>query len=310
VRSVNDPFAYNVAFVGTGLSDFRVEGNEFSCANAGVRLDGVSVHQFVSRISGNRFSGCRQAGIVVTGATAPGFGVDVSDNECMVQGDGIVAGLDGVHVHDNNIHVATERPGDRQRGIVLTKTALGDRLGDGRIVDNRVVGFAQGIAAEVPLASLTIARNRVARSEVGVVVAAERMGTLVIHENHISDIAGIGIRVRSDDAGRVSTLGNSVDGYERGPGVLIECPRSDCIVADNHVQQSRPSDAPGILVMGRTAAASANRLIGRGVRLELKVDSGAQPLATVLGNIAGGDILLNGMSLVGPWDPFNHRFVV
>ena len=296
IRSVNDPFAFNVAVVGTGLSDLRVEGNDFSCANTGVRLDGVSVHQFVSRINANRFTGCRQAGVVVTGATAPGFGVDVSDNECAVEGDGIVAGLDGLHVHDNNIH-ASERPSGRQRGIVLTRTALGDRLGDGRIGENRIVGFTQGILAEVPIASLTIAGNRVVRAEVGVVVSAEPMGTLRIHANDISDIVGAGIRVRSGDAGRVSALGNSVSEYRRGPGVLIECPRSECIVADNHVQPSSPTDAPGILVMARTVAATANQLSGRGVRLELQVDAGARPLATVLGNITGGDILLNAMSL-------------
>jgi Family of unknown function (DUF6519) len=310
VRGVNDPFAYNITVVGTGLSDLRIEDNEFSCTNTGVRLDGVSVHQFVSRVAGNHISGCRQAGIVVTGTTAPGFGVEISGNDCLVQGDGIVAGLDGLHVHDNNLHVFPERPPERpQRGIVLTRTALADRLGDGRIVDNRLLGFAQAIAAEVPVASLTVARNRVVRSEVGVAIRAERMGTLAIDHNHLSEIVGIGIRVRSEDTARVSTLGNAVD-FERGPGVLLECPRSDCIVADNQVQQVRPSDAPGILVLARTAAASANRLIGRGLRLEIQVDQAGQPLATVLGNIAGGEIMLNGAPLGGQWDPLNQRFVV
>ena len=203
-----------------------------------------------------------------------------------------------------------ERLSGRQRRIVLTRTALGYCLGDGRIGENRIVGFTQGILAEVPIASLTIAGNRVVRAEVGVVVSAEPMGTLRIDANDISDIVGAGIRVRSGDAGRVSALGNSVSEYRRGPGVLIECPRSECIVADNHVQPSSPTDAPAILVMARTVAATANQLSGRGVRLELQVDAGARPLATVLGNITGGDILLNAMSLAAPWEPFNHRFVV
>ena len=310
IRSVNDPFAFNVAFAGTGLSDFRVEDNEFNCSNAGVRLDGVSVHQFVSRIATNRFSGCRQAGIVVTGATAPGFAVEVSGNECAVLGDGIVAGLDGVYVPGNNVHVGHERPLDRQRGIVMTRTAVGNGLGDGRIVDNRVAGFVQGIAVDVPFASLTIARNRIGSCQIGVLVAPERMGTLVIAENQISDIVEIGMRVRSQDTSRVSALGNAVDRYQRGPGVLLECPRSECIVAENQVQPAVPVDAPGILVIGRTAAANANRLIGRGLRLEITVDPVPQPLATVLGNITGGEIVLNGSPLTAPWPPFNHRFVV
>ena len=90
--------------------NLQIEDNLFACEETGIRLDQVTVHQHMSRIAGNRFFGCANAGVIVTGATVPGFGIDVTGNDFVVRGDGIRAGLDGLRVENNDFAIPAETP--------------------------------------------------------------------------------------------------------------------------------------------------------------------------------------------------------
>jgi Family of unknown function (DUF6519) len=291
----------------TGLVDLCVENNQFACQVAAIRLTNLTVHQQMTRIAQNRVSGCEDIGFELTGTTVPGFGVDVISNELTVLGDGIVAGVDGLRIIDNDLFPLEDAA---KRGIVLTKGSTGDRLDECQIVGNRIGGqilekgnarFAHAIAATAELGSIAIARNQIADAKIGLLVEGA-VESLSIDGNQI---------IRSERAmavtsthGRITACSNQLETLHVETGVIIDCPDGDCVFSDNHSRQLKAA-SDGVVLNARTLIVSSNRMLG-GVRISLQSAKGP---CTVVGNITGGEIRVSGNPLPLPWGPLNIQNV-
>ena len=293
----------------TGLMDLRIEDNQFACERAGVRLTGVSVHQKMSRLTGNRVTGCAKGGFVLTGATVPGFGIEVVGNEFEVSGDGIVAGVNGLRIKDNDLIPLKPSPKNQQRGIVLTKgmtrppledcQIVGNRI-SGQIVDGKNVGFANAIIAEVPLGLAAIARNQIADAQFGLLVGA--VERLTVDSNQMVRIIETAVSVKSA-SGRVAACGNQFETLGGKTGVIIECPKGDCVFSHNHSQQTAKE---GVLLNAGTLIVASNRMQG-----QANMNLQHIKACTVIGNITGGGIIVAGTALApAPFEPHNHQNVV
>lgn len=289
--------------VGTGLVNLQIDDNLFGCVDAGIRLDQVTVHQHMSRFAGNRFFGCANAGLIVTGATVPGFGIDVFGNDFMVTGDGIRAGLDGLRVENNDFAIPPDPPpSGRQRGIVITRGVISDRLGDGQIIGNRIRGFAEAIVGDMNVGSLTITRNYVTAAEMGVRIDAEGLDSLVVDRNEMTKIARAAVQVVIKGGSHVGISGNHFDTAGGARGVSVECGRGDCLFTNNHFTEQRVGVPESVVLNARTVALTANRVIGRGVNVALTTLG-----HTAVGNMVGGEIRVNSLPLGPPWDALNHQ---
>ncbi len=291
---------------GTGIVNLQIEDNLFGCEETGIRLDQVTVHQHMSRISGNRFFGCTNAGLIVTGATVPGFGIDVFGNDFVVRGDGIRAGLDGLRVENNDFAIPSETPPTgRQRAVVLTRGVMTDRVGDGQIISNRIMGFSEGISGDVALGSLVVTRNYVTGARFGLRIKAEGLDSLVIDRNEMSTIERAAIVVTIRGGGHVGVSGNHLDTAAGDPAILIECGRGDCLFANNHFTELTTVSDKTVVLTARTVALTSNRFVGRGVNVVIETGQ-----HTVLGNMVGGEIRVNNGPLATPWNALNHENVV
>jgi Family of unknown function (DUF6519) len=290
-----------------GLMDLRIEDNQFVCGSTAIQLTNVIVHQHVSRIAANRVTGCEKPAFELTGAIVPGFGLEIIGNELQVLGDGVVVGLDGVRVLNNDLTRMKPSP-NKQRAIVLVKGMGGDRGGDAHIAGNRILGFGIGIMSESALGAVSIERNRIADADVGLFVPSTRIENLSIDGNQITNVIENAIFVEGVD-GRVAARGNQIEILIGSPGVRIMCQRGDCVYSENQSQHLKPPGKEGVLLTARTLVVSSNRVAGR-------VITHLQPeklLCTILGNITGGEILVNGTPLSAitavMWANFNLQNV-
>lgn len=291
--------------VATGLMHLRVEDNRFVCGAIAVRLANGSVHQ-VTRIARNHVDNCGVAGFELTGATVPGFGVEIIGNVLQVVGDGIVAGVDGLRIVDNDLKSA----GKERHGIRLTRGMTDESLDDAQVVGNRILGFAFGIgiAAKVQLGSVVIAHNQIANAQTGLLVEGSPVDSLTINDNQIKTIRDAAIHVESTK-GRVAACGNQLEILDGSPGVMIRCRGGDCVYADNHSHHLK-APKEGVVLSAKTVIATSNRIVGK-VPLLLETGSKA-PLCTVLGNVTGAQIIVDGATLAppSPFAPLNLQNVV
>ncbi|MCM3902994.1 MAG: right-handed parallel beta-helix repeat-containing protein [Pyrinomonadaceae bacterium] len=299
--------------VATGLADLRIEGNRFVCQRVAVSLTSVSVYQWVSHLDGNRITGCAEAGFELTGSTVPGFGIEVASNVFHVLGDGIRAGVDGLRVVDNDLIPFKPSSDNKQHGIVLTK-GTSDRLEDIQIVGNRITDFGFGITTDekekaLQLGSVVITRNQIAKANLGLQVIG-RVERLNIENNQINGINGSAIGVNSQ-GGQIVACGNELEIVVGGPGLTIVCREGDCVFSNNQSHHVKPQGKRDVTLIARTLAVASNRVVGRAqMSLESDVNVKKEPLCTVLGNLTGGDILVNGAPLALPWAPLNFQGVV
>jgi hypothetical protein len=288
-----------------GVADLRIENNSFECDQTAIKLSGVSVHQLVSRLTGNRIVNCAKSGVELTGATVPGSGFDIVGNQFQVLGDAIVCGLDRLRIADNDL--STLKPAD-QRAIFLTKGMTGTTLDDVQIVGNRIAGFRNGIAAQAQLGSIMIARNQIAQTQIGLLLGS--VASLGVDENQMSAITKIAIEVRGK-AGRVAVRGNQLEIVADAPGVAIECPGGDCVFSDNHSLHLKGGGKGAVTLFARTLIVASNRILGKGAGMDLHPDALKEtPFCTVIGNITGGAITLPAGMAPIPGPPINLQNVV
>jgi len=292
----------------TGLTDLRIEDNAFECENTALQLSGVTLHQFVSYVRGNRITGCEEAGIVLEGATVAGHSIEISGNTFAVQGHGVVAALDGLRVIDNDIQQA-EAPPKEQAGVrLLPSAANADGLDNVQISGNRISGFrGAGIQARVPRARLwTIAENHVDGGQNGILIEEpQQYEQIVIENNQLADIEQFGIRAEGA-AATMTVTGNQIQTRANEPAVLMAFNRGDTNFSDNHVARRGGGDMADVVLSGGTLVVDANRVQAGGLSMDLK--TGDQHY-TVLGNICRGRILVNGVAIIAPWAPLNRQNV-
>jgi hypothetical protein len=120
------------------------------------------------------------------------------------------------------------------------------------------------------------------------------------HVNTISNLAASGAEPL-----RAGVVNNTCHGYGRGPLTQVVIAGS-CRFSDN--QYVYAGEKVEIIVVDVTAEAliaAENRIECRRDARSLNVTLGNAKALTVLGNIVGGPILINGAALGGPWQPLN-----
>jgi hypothetical protein len=119
------------------------------------------------------------------------------------------------------------------------------------------------------------------------------------HVNAVSSLAASGAEPM-----RAGVVSNTCHGYGRGPlsQVLIT---GSCRFSDNQYACLSEKVEAVVDVTAEALIAAENRIeCGREVR-SLDVKLGNAKALTVLGNIVGGPIIINGAALGGPWQPLN-----
>lgn len=305
IRSGSDPSGGG----GGGLADVRIEDNEFDCTVTAIAFAPITVHQLVNRICGNRVNGCEEAGFVLTGMTAPGFGLEVQANVFSVLGHGIVASLSGLRLLDNDILQAKEAGPKQQRGIFLVPGTVNKLITECQIIGNRIHGFdGAGIFVATPLHMAMIKQNQIALVGAGLVLdTGDVLDQLSIENNQFSDITGSAILAKGDSARYVAT-GNHIHTRGPQPAVLLEFKGGDGVFSHNECHRDGGGGGPDVGLESSTLIVCNNRIVGDDISLDIRA---AQRHYTVLGNICRGKIIVSpGGNLPAPWAPLNLEGVV
>jgi hypothetical protein len=173
--------------------DLYIRDNFLQCGSSGIALDDLCFHAWQVEASRNfigpvAFNGISLGG---SGVAAPDSRIQVSDNEIIGAGDGIVCGLSAARIINNDILSSTKPGALGGAGIILDIPATTTTVLDGcEIVGNRIVGVG-GIGIELRAA----------------------LGTVVIAENLIQGAAGGGIVMsRQNTAQHLRIAGNQLLG--------------------------------------------------------------------------------------------------
>jgi hypothetical protein len=293
----------------TGVTDLRIDDNAFDCTATAVQLSGVTVHQFVSRLAGNRIMGCQNAGIELTGAAVPGFGVEISGNVMAVAGTGIITALDGTRVLDNDI-VQGEGAGGNQDGIRLQPgTVNDDRLNHVEVVGNRIVGF-RGTAIRIAApraAALMVKQNQIDGATRGIAFeGSQQLDQISIENNQLLQVETFGI-VGEGATATIATTSNQIDARGATPAVQLVFGRGESVFSHNQcTRRASGADVADVILGAGTVIAASNRIQAAGLSMDVKA---AEQHVTVLGNICRGKITVNGNALPQPWGPLNLQGV-
>ena len=171
-------------------AELYIEDNLLFCRRRGISLTGFSLHTGETRLAGNSINGCSEAGIAALGWILPGSGLDVTGNELRATGHGIVLGVDGARVHDNDI---SDPDGDSSGdGIVLATGLNQDGIDHCQIVGNRVLGMAgRGISVNTIVTSVMIKQNVIEGVGAGGIEVSPsgKVANLSIENNQLLNIA-------------------------------------------------------------------------------------------------------------------------
>ena len=153
--------------------DLYVRDNFLQCGSSGVNLDALCWHVWQVEVSGNfigpvTLSGINLAGI---GLPAPSSRVEISRNEVIGSGDGIVCGLSAARIADNDILSSTAAGAAGGGGVILDATLIPMTLDGCEITGNRIVGVGGvGIELRPALGSAVITGNLVETAGAGGIV--------------------------------------------------------------------------------------------------------------------------------------------
>lgn len=163
--------------------DLMLCDNLLACADKGISLEGLSLNLGKTGLTGNTVFGCREAGIVTTGAVAAG-GMEIARNLLNPARDAILVGTSATRIDGNDI-VASQTEKDGGSGIVLTEGL--DRLGieDCWIIGNHVAGMGRiGISVLAPIRSAMIKQNIVERCGGGIIMDEKSKADAVTIDNN------------------------------------------------------------------------------------------------------------------------------
>lgn len=197
----------------------RIEDNVFWCQRYAVRFQQMSLHLGETRLAGNSVFGCRNAGFALTGITAPGYGARITGNTLRVQGEGIVAGLDGSRIEGNELAGFAEGQGGA--GIVLAPGLDPVGLDHVWVLANRITRLqGAGVAIRVRLNSAMIKQNFIEDTAGG--IHFEPGGSavhLAIDNNQLLAIRAAGsgdrlqaVALRLANVAQAGIIGNLIDG--------------------------------------------------------------------------------------------------
>ena len=166
-----------------------LEDNALLCAGRGVALGRAVLHLGETRVAGNTIVGCDSAGISLRGGALPNAAISIAGNVCVVEGDGIVCGLDAARIAENDVR-GTGRNGGRD-GIVIAAGLDAEGIDDCQILANRIRGVrGYGIALRAHVASGMIKNNVLAGTGGGIVMEEDGAAdVLVIENNQLLEVA-------------------------------------------------------------------------------------------------------------------------
>jgi hypothetical protein len=306
IRSGGDPTGIG----GAGLADVRIENNEFDCTDTAIAFASVTVHQLLNRIYGNRINGCVQGGLLLNGVTAPGFGLEVQANVFGVLGHGVVAGLNGLRLLDNDFLQPKGTDPKEQCGVWLTPPPPDHGpITDCHILGNRIQGFDRaGIRINAPVDNVMIKQNQITRVGTGLMLESRQvMEQVSIENNQFNDFNGIAIMGQGEGANYAAT-GNQIHTRSSKPAVMLKFSSGDGIFSHNECYLEGIRDTPDVILQSSTLIVGNNRVVGSGI---ISVDIKTDPKShyTVLGNICSGKIMLDDNGISSPWAPLNLQDV-
>ncbi len=173
----------------------NIENNILWCQRAGIALTGTVAHLYAHRIAANQLLGCREGGISTLGIALPGSAMRIERNNLNVNGEGIVAGVDGLWIESNKL--AATRQGDRapSGSAVILRAGLDKNGSDqAQVLANQISGFEEaGIEIRSPVQELICKLNIIENCGQGIVMNEDaEAGAVSIENNHIRDIDGGG----------------------------------------------------------------------------------------------------------------------
>ncbi len=258
--------------IGLYCAGLRIEDNVVVALDRGIDLGGVSVYMYDTRVAGNDVLGPREAGIVATGAVAPGGSLDLIGNKVATRGDGIVVGPEAL-VDANTINTLGEGRGTD--GIVVAAGPITVQPGHVRVTGNQIHDRAgTGIALRTSVLSFMVKQNVLAT--VGHGIAIEEKGEaeqVALEDNEVLDVGtseppiGYALGIYLSNSGSAAVTGNTVarvgSGFAEGAelaGILVTAPEdvriSGNVVDEIGSQEGVVGFAVGIAVMGPFERAS------------------------------------------------------
>jgi hypothetical protein len=191
------------------------------CQRQGINFTGAVGHLYAHHISRNQLLGCRDGGIALLGASLLGAAMRVDHNSLNVNGEGIVAGVDGLWIEANKL--VAVRQGQRTAtgsGIVLRAGLDKNGSDQAQVLANQISGF-NGAAVEVlsPVQELVCKLNIIEACDQGIVMNEDaEAGAVSIENNHLTDIQGtaagdtalVATGIAVARTGSASIVGNTV----------------------------------------------------------------------------------------------------
>ena len=320
VRVSQSVFVCDVGLIGGFRKDqalltgqLSIADSLFVCSQSAMFLGRRAVHYGDTVIARNLVVATRLAGLIVQGGALPLSSFRIDANTLSGTGNGIMAGVGGLRITDNQIHGATGR--ERGDGISLLEGPNPTGLGEVWITGNRIGNLA-GDAIEIRAAadSVLIKQNIVTdvRSGLGFSDTGS-VRHLSIENNQFRRLGAgvnpagasvVGLQVTASQD--VSVVGNSIEGCaqdalqasDRAAIRISHC--GDVRVSGNHLTEIGPRQAHAGVVAGvelqmpytratiesntivRSAAVDLAASAWQGIRVALP---GERPIFTTVGAV-------------------------
>jgi hypothetical protein len=200
-----------------------VEDNFIWCAQRGVSFERAVLHVAEARLRGNTIVGSRNAGVLATGGVPPGSTLNICGNVVATAGNGIVIGVDGARIVENDVSaLESAETGD---GIALVPGLDASGIDGCQILANRISGVPRnGIAIRTRVNSAMIKQNFITSVGTGGIVVEDggSLGSVAIENNLLQDVAATfntqgeqaaGIRLVATD--RAQVLDNTIRNVAR-----------------------------------------------------------------------------------------------
>jgi hypothetical protein len=228
-----------------------------------------------------------------------------------VGGLGIFALATDAALEDNTVGLIGNAPGQTGTVSGIFTTAVSGKITGNRIHD--IGAPASASAAGTPPAPTSYGILAGAADDITV------SGNIVQQASAPPPAAGNFTGIKVDESiqppppGPVAVCveGNIVEGSSANSLLQISNQHpgvADCVVAGNQCHQQAQTPGPTIAIDAATAIVSNNR-VGGSASIAMSVNvtrgAGANPAATIVGNIVSGDIRLQGQALPSVWAPLN-----
>jgi len=178
-----------------------VADNRFGCSAYAIDAPQLRASTLELRCCGNVVDGAAEAGFRLLGPSADRHGrIAIVDNRLTVAGHGIVGGLDGLDVRDNEIRYhAPKETGDKPQpsrdGVQLRRSSdeAASAIDDVRITGNHIVQFpGSGIHAVTTIGDAIVKQNSLQRCGAGIALLGGGNGAVSVENNLVEDLLGTG----------------------------------------------------------------------------------------------------------------------